>query len=320
MILEATGLTKTYRRRVGRALEEVPAVVGLDLLVKETEIFGLLGPNGAGKSTTMKMLTTLLRPDAGTAMVVGHDLVSEPEAVRRGIGFVLQSGGLTGSSTAREELVLQGRLQGLGRADASARATEVLDLLGAAEFADRPTITLSGGERRRIEIGLGIVHRPTLLFLDEPSIGLDPASRAHLGETITELRDQGMTVIVSTHYLDEADALCDRVGIVDGGQVVCVGSPAELKREIAGDVLTITLADADTVEQACRLLDTRPDVLDLTSSEAALTMHVRDGDRALAAVVAELTSRSYAVVGASVRRPSLDDVFLARTGRVIDPT
>lgn len=319
MILEANALTKTYRRRVGRVVEQVSAVAGLDLMVKETEIFGLLGPNGAGKSTTMKMLTTLLKPDSGSAYVVGHDLVADPAAVRRGIGFVLQAGGLTGANTAREELVLQGRLQGFGRAEAAERSAEVLDLVGATEFADRPTTTLSGGERRRVEIGLGIVHDPQLLFLDEPSLGLDPASRSQLADTIRTLRERGMTIVVSTHYLDEADDLCDRVGIVDEGRVVCNGSPEELKREVAGDVLTLTLGDADDLGIALQRLSSRADVLDVAGEGAGLRLHVHDGERTLASTVADLTSAGLRVVGAAVRRPSLDDVFLAHTGRALDP-
>jgi ABC-2 type transport system ATP-binding protein len=319
VILEAHALTKTYRRRVGRTVEEVPAVTGLDLLVKETEIFGLLGPNGAGKSTTMKILTTVLRPDSGSAHVVGHDLVCEPAAVRRGIGFVLQTGGLTGANTAREELILQGRLQGLGRHEVGPRVAEVLALVGAQEYADRPTGMLSGGERRRVEIALGLVHGPQLLFLDEPSLGLDPASRAALGDTIRLLQERGVTIVVSTHYLDEADALCDRIAIVDGGRVVCTGTPAELKREIAGDVLTLALAHGSDTAPAVRLLADRPDVVEVSANDNDLRVLVRDGDRAMADIVSQLSRVGRPVVSARVRRPSLDDVFLAHTGRVIDP-
>ncbi|MET8868942.1 ABC transporter ATP-binding protein [Nonomuraea sp. NPDC004580] len=208
----------------------VHAVDGVDMAVQPGEIVGFLGPNGAGKTTTMRMLTTLLRPTAGTATVAGHDLVREPREVRRRIGYVAQGSGLPPVTPVRGELELQGMLYGLSRAEAAARIPGVLERLDLAGLADRAPATLSGGQRRRFDIAFALLHDPVLLFLDEPTTGLDPQSRANLWDHIRSLRDrQGMTVFLTTHYLDEADALCDRVMIIDRGRIVAQGAPAELK-------------------------------------------------------------------------------------------
>ncbi|WP_129843120.1 ATP-binding cassette domain-containing protein [Streptomyces sp. RFCAC02] len=231
-VLRARGLARTFRLRTGT----VTAVRGVDLTVARGSVTGLLGPNGAGKTTTLRMLATLLRPTGGTAEVAGHDLLRDPHAVRARIGHVSQSGGLDPSCTGREELVTQARLHRLSRAEARDRAEAVAADLGLTGLLDRPAGTLSGGQRRRLEVALGLVNRPEVLFLDEPTTGLDPGSRADLWDLVRRIRaGLGTTVLLCTHYLDEADALADRVVIIDGGTVVAEGSPTDLKRRATGD-------------------------------------------------------------------------------------
>src|SRR3982751_3230947 len=240
-MIETRGLRKSFMSRQGREKKTVEAVRGVDLDVAEGEIFGFLGPNGAAKTTTLRMLATLIEPDGGTATVAGADLRRSPGEVRRRIGYVAQGGSTWDDSTAREELVHQARLYGIGKGDAAARAQRVLDAFQLSEYADRKCKTYSGGQRRRVDIALGIIHDPKLVFLDEPTSGLDPQSRAHMWDEIRRLRAEGMTVFITTHYLDEADALCDRLSIMDYGEVVASGTPDALKREISGDVLRVGL-------------------------------------------------------------------------------
>ncbi|MFE5483354.1 ABC transporter ATP-binding protein [Streptomyces sp. NPDC056527] len=225
-IISTAGLARTFETKRG----PVEAVRGIDLTVRPGEILGLLGPNGAGKTTTLRMLTTLLPPTGGAATVAGHDLLTDPAAVRQRIGYVAQAGGVDPQETVRSELVTQGRLYRLSRADATARAEELAGELGLTELLDRSTAALSGGQRRRLDLAMGLTHRPDVLFLDEPTTGLDPGSRADLWALVRRLRDDfGTTVVLTTHYLDEADALADRLVIVDKGVVVAEGSPAALK-------------------------------------------------------------------------------------------
>src|SRR6185295_17793066 len=240
-MIETRGLRKSFTSRQGREKKTVEAVRGVDLDVSEGEIFGFLGPNGAGKTTTLRMLATLIEPDGGTATIAGADLRRDPGEVRRRIGYVAQGGSTWDDSTAREELVLQARLYGASKATAQARAARVLEGFQLSEYADRKCKTYSGGQRRRVDIALGIIHEPKVVFLDEPTSGLDPQSRAHMWEEIRRLRAEGMTVFITTHYLDEADALCDRISIMDYGEIVASGTPAALKREISGDVILVGL-------------------------------------------------------------------------------
>ncbi|GAA3854705.1 ABC transporter ATP-binding protein [Streptomyces sedi] len=229
-ILSTHDLALTFPTKKG----PVEAVRGIDLTVEQGEILGFLGPNGAGKSTTLRMLTTLLPPTRGTATVAGHDLATEPRAVRRKIGYVAQSGGLDPQERVRSELVLQGRFYRLSRAEAEARAEELAVDLDLTELLDRTCAELSGGQRRRLDIAMALTHRPALLFLDEPTTGLDPGSRADLWQLVRRIRDEGTTVFLTTHYLDEADALADRLVVVDHGEIVAEGTPRALKERYGG--------------------------------------------------------------------------------------
>ncbi|SCG42645.1 ATP-binding cassette domain-containing protein [Micromonospora inositola] len=314
-MIETRGLRKSFRSRAGRETKTVDAVRGVDLKVAEGEIFGFLGPNGAGKTTTLRMLATLIEPDGGEATIAGADLRTDPAEVRRRIGYVAQGGSTWDESTAREELVLHARLYGIGKAEAHRRAARALDAFQLTEYADRKCKTYSGGQRRRVEIALGIIHEPKIVFLDEPTTGLDPQSRAHMWDEIRRLRADGMTVFITTHYLDEADALCDRIAIMDHGEVVAEGTPAELKREISGDVVLVGL-DAAAAPQAAKLLDAEPYVNKLeTGEEGGLRLYVEDGATAIPQVLRRLDHAGLDLRSIELHRPSLDDVFLTKTGR-----
>ncbi|MGX1616388.1 ATP-binding cassette domain-containing protein [Micromonospora chalcea] len=314
-MIETRGLRKSYRSREGRETKTVDAVRGVNLDVAEGEIFGFLGPNGAGKTTTLRMLATLIEPDGGQATVAGADLRKDPAEVRRRIGYVAQGGSTWDESTAREELVLQARLYGIGKAEANRRAIRALDAFQLTEYADRKCKTYSGGQRRRVEIALGIIHEPKIVFLDEPTTGLDPQSRAHMWDEIRRLRTEGMTVFITTHYLDEADALCDRIAIMDHGEIVAEGTPAELKREISGEVVIVGL-DAPSTPRAAELLDTEAYVSKLeTVDEGGLRLYVDEGATAIPQVLRRLDHAGLDLRSIELHRPSLDDVFLTKTGR-----
>ncbi|PYC78837.1 ABC transporter [Streptomyces tateyamensis] len=308
------GLRKSFR---SRRSAPVDAVRGLDLTVEPGEIFGLLGPNGAGKTTTMRMLATLVRPDDGEVTLAGADLRTEPHEVRRRIGYVAQGGGTTDGASAREELVLQARFYGIGKAEAGRRAEQALAAFELTEFADRPCAGYSGGQRRRVDLALGVIHRPRLLILDEPTVGLDPQSRAQVWAEVRRLREEGMTVLLTTHYLDEADALCDRIAIVDHGELVAEGAPEQLKREISGDVVTLELAaaDAEAAEKVLTGLDCVHRIEPREGDE--LRLYVTDGASAIPQLLHALAEAGLRPEQTRLQRPSLDDVFLARTGRTI---
>ena len=245
--------TRDLRRTFGKD-GAIEAVAGVDLRVEAGSIFGFLGPNGAGKTTTLRILATLLPPTSGVARVMGVDVATEPEEVRRRIGYVAQSGGSDPRMSGRGELVMQGRLFGLSTADSRERAAQLLDAVDLAEAGDRAIDTYSGGMRRRLDVALGMVHRPGLLFLDEPTTGLDPQARARMWDEVRRLRETGTSVFITTHYLDEADALCDRLAIIDHGRIVAEGTSDELKRAVAGDVVTIGVNGS--AELVARLLET----------------------------------------------------------------
>src|SRR5579885_2904133 len=270
------GLRKTFKPRRGT----VEAVGGVDLTVQGGVIFGLLGPNGAGKTTLMRMLTTLLPPTDGEATVAGHDLRREPARVRERIGYVSQAGGVDITATGRENLILQGRLYGLDTARVRERAATLIAALELDAFADRMAGTYSGGQRRRLDLALGLVHQPPLLFLDEPTTGLDPQGRSNLWGHIRRLRDeQQTTVFLTTHYLDEADALCDHILIIDHGRIVTEGSPNELKQRISGDVITIEVAEG--VDRARAVLAEHVGAREITISGATLRLTIERGDQVL---------------------------------------
>jgi ABC-2 type transport system ATP-binding protein len=312
-MIETRGLRKSYRSRAGREKKVVEAVRGVDLSVKEGEIFGFLGPNGAGKTTTLRMLTTLLRPTAGTATVAGHDLTTDPAGVRRRIGYVAQGGSTWDESTAREELVLQARFYGIGKSVAQQRATKALEAFQLSEYADRRCKTYSGGQRRRVDIALGIIHEPKVVFLDEPTTGLDPQSRAHMWDEVRRLRDEGMTVFITTHYLDEADALCDRIAIMDNGEIVAEGTVDALKREVAGDVVTVGVNGS--TDTAAALLTNQDYVRNIDRVEGRLRLYVTDGATAIPHILRLLDHAGVTLGEMELHRPSLDDVFLTKTGR-----
>jgi ABC-2 type transport system ATP-binding protein len=313
-MIETHGLRKSFRTKHRRQTTTVEAVRGVDLTVAEGEIFGFLGPNGAGKTTTLRMLATLLMPDAGDATIAGINLRGDPAEVRRHIGYVAQGGGTWDEVSAREELVLQARMHGIGKAAAQERAARALEAFQLTEYADRWCKTYSGGQRRRLDIALGVIHEPKVLFLDEPTSGLDPQSRAHMWDEVRRLRDGGMTVFLTTHYLDEADALCDRIAIIDYGEIVAEGTPDGLKREISGDVVIVGLNGS--TPQAAEVLGGQPYVLKLeTPDGGGLRLYVDSGESAIPQIMRELHGSGIPLDTITLHRPSLDDVFLTKTGR-----
>jgi ABC-2 type transport system ATP-binding protein len=300
------------RKRYG----DVQALDGATFSVREGEVFGLLGPNGAGKSTTVRVLVTLTHPDAGTATVAGFDAVRDAGAVRRAIGYVPQESGIDRRATGRENLQLQGRVYGMRRADLRRRIDELLEIVGIADAADRTVDGYSGGMRRRLDIALGLVHRPRVLFLDEPTTGLDPEARVSMWEEVGRLAAQeSLTILLTTHYLEEADELADRLAIVSRGKVVAEGTPNELKSRLSGDAVHVELADG-RVEDARRVLEQVEAPVETTLSDGrTLISRVPDGGQALPGILAALSTEGIPVASVSVNRPSLDDVYLHYTGR-----
>jgi ABC-2 type transport system ATP-binding protein len=308
-MIETHDLRRTFKSRKA----EVEAVRGVDLSVGAGEIFGFLGPNGAGKTTTLRMLATLLTPTAGEATVAGADLRREPQQVRERIGYVPQGGSTDPAETGRGELVIQGRLYGMNKSDAQARAAEVLAALDLEAAADRTTSTYSGGMKRRLDVGLGIVHKPSVLFLDEPTTGLDPQARARMWEEIRLLRAGGTTVFLTTHYLEEADALADRLAIIDRGVIVAEGTADELKRQVAGDVVTIAVNGA--IERVLEAVRRQPFVRDATGEDGVVRLYVDRGETAVPLLLRVLDGVGLEASSIALHRPSLDDVFLLQTGR-----
>jgi ABC-2 type transport system ATP-binding protein len=308
LAIEAAGLEKTYPGAV-------QALDGLDLEVPAGTIFALLGPNGAGKSTTVRILTTLSRADSGVARVAGHDVVAEAAAVRRVIGCVGQRSGGDREATGRENVRLQGQLHGLRGRDLTARVDELLAQVGLEEAADRLVRTYSGGMQRRLDIAMALVHRPQVLFLDEPTTGLDPEVRADLWREIARLtEEQGLTILLTTHYLDEADRLASRLAIVDGGRVVAGGAPEQLKAELRGDAISVELAYAAN-GAAHAALEPVPGIRELVVEGTSLRARADSGARAVPLVLGALEAGGIDVASVTVARPSLDDVYLRHTGR-----
>jgi ABC-2 type transport system ATP-binding protein len=313
-VIETHGLRRAFKSRK----RTVEAVAGVDLTVRSGEIFGFLGPNGAGKTTTLRMLATLLPPSGGSATVAGCNLLTQPDRIRERIGYVGQAGGSDREITGRHELEFQGRLYGTSPAQARERAAELIAMLELEACADRKTATYSGGQKRRLDIGLGLVHDPQLLFLDEPTTGLDPQSRARVWDEVRRMHDRGTTVFLTTHYLDEADALCDRIAIIDYGKIVAEGTPEELKRAVAGDV--VTLAVAGDQQRALDLLKDQPFVREAKLDEGSVLLYVDRGEVAMPAILRLLDGAGLTLVTIGLHRPSLDDVFLRQTGRSLRET
>ncbi len=312
--IEARQLVKTYAVRGEK--HGIRALDGLDISVPRGMIYGLLGPNGAGKSTTVKILTSLARPDSGQACVEGVDVLARPGQVRHMIGVVAQRSGADPTATGRENLILQGRLYGLRGASVRARADELLAHFGLTEAAGRLVRTYSGGMQRRLDVALGLIHRPAVLFLDEPTTGLDPESRAAMWQEIARLAGgEGMTVLLTTHYLEEADRLASRLAIVDRGRVVTSGTPDELKGELRGDAVQVELpADTDPA-RVRRVLEALPAVRDVVIAGRDVSARSDDGAAAVPVVLAELQRAGVNAASVAVARPSLDDVYLRHTGR-----
>jgi ABC-2 type transport system ATP-binding protein len=290
------------------------AVQGVNLEVFEQEIFGFLGPNGAGKTTTLRMLTTLLPIDSGQASVAGYDVIKQPQEVRKRIGYVSQEGGADRDATGRENLYLQGRLYGMSKTEVHYSAGQLIEIFALESCIDLFVTTYSGGQRRRLDIALGMVHKPQLLFLDEPTTGLDPQNRANLWNQIKDLRTEGVAIFLTSHYLDEVDFLADRLAIMDHGKIVTVGSPRDLKRQISGDVVTLGVGAAHH-DMAYKLLQQQSFVKEISPAGLQLRIAVERGESALPQILRLLDDAKITLENITLSVPTLDDVFLKQTGR-----
>ena len=304
LAVEAKNLKKTFKTKQGN----VEAVRDVSFKVNKGEIFGILGPNGAGKSTTILMLTTLLRITSGTAKINDLDVVKNDSEVRNKIGIALQDTGIDNLLTARELFYTTARLWGLSKSKSKDRTEEMLNLVGLTEAADRRVKTYSGGMKRRLDLGLSLVHKPEVLFLDEPTTGLDPGSRRVLWDEIKKLRDEGVTIILTTQYLEEADELANRISIIDEGLVVAEGTPDELKSSIGGDVITLTFSSDDDAIKAQTIIENS----DIEDNQIRVT--VENGAEKIPNLLNQLVSKDINVQSVSANKPSLDDVFLKVTG------
>ncbi len=315
-VVETEHLGKSF----GSGVKEVQAVTDLNLAVEQGEIFGFLGPNGAGKTTTLRMLSTLLRIGSGRAVVAGHDVAKSPRKVRERIGYVSQLGGANPQATGWDNLILQGMLYGDSRKSVIARAGELMAALEIEEFAKRKVITYSGGQKRRLDIAMGIIHRPEVLFLDEPTTGLDPQNRANMWSQIRKLRDGGTTVFLTTHYLEEADALADRISIMDHGSIIADGTPSELKGQIGGDAITIEIAESASGEAVMHTLSSISELHSIAQDGLRIHCYANGGTRILPQVIRTLDEAKVAIESIAVAQPSLDDVFLKFTGHSLRDT
>jgi ABC-2 type transport system ATP-binding protein len=312
MMIEARGLVRTFKTKRG----PVNAVQGVDLDVADGEIVGFLGPNGAGKTTTMRMLATLIKPTSGTATVAGCDLAKDPVGVRRRIGYVPQSGSTLPEAIAGDEVVHHARLYGVPKADAIARGQRLFEQIDLPGLWRRQCKTLSGGQRRRLDIVMGLIHEPRLIFMDEPTTGLDPQARANLWEHIRRLRERGATIFLTTHYLDEADALCDRILVIDHGRIVASGTPDSLKQQVSGDAVRLSLADAAQRETVLAVIsETLPGATESAADGEVVSFRISRGGAVLPGLLRTLDNQGVDLNGVEVHRPTLDDVFLTMTGR-----
>jgi ABC-2 type transport system ATP-binding protein len=305
LAIEATGLVKSFG--------DTRAVDGVDLAVRKGSVYGVLGPNGAGKTTTIRMLATLIRPDAGSARVLGHDIVDDSDAVRGLVSLTGQLASVDEDLTGRENLILLGRLLGVKRAAAKARAAELLDAFGLSDAAGRLVKNYSGGMRRRLDIAASIVVTPELMFLDEPTTGLDPRSRNQVWDIIRALVSEGTTILLCTQYLEEADQLAEGIAVIDHGKVIAEGTPGQLKASVGSGSLHVRLLDPEQRPEAARVLEKELEPVHLEPDPAALSVPCSDADRG-AQAVAELTRAGVRIADFSLGQPSLDEVFLALTG------
>ena len=305
--------------KISKRYEKVTAVKDISITVDKGELFGLLGPNGAGKSTLIGMLSTMLRPTGGDAEVWGHDIRSESTDVRMSIGVVFQGSTLDRKLTGRENLDIHGRLYGMGRKERHERIREVLELVELSDWADETVQKYSGGMMRRLEIARGLMHHPNVLFLDEPTLGLDPQTRNHIWEYIRKLnQEKNITMILTTHYMEEADMLCNRIAIIDHGEIIAEGTPAELKAELGGDIITLNFKSED---EATKMLQhySKHDSGTKEISTIGTSIHITatDGERAIPELIKLSTELNLHIESVSLRKPTLDDVFLHHTGKNI---
>ncbi|HEX5415534.1 MAG TPA: ATP-binding cassette domain-containing protein [Chloroflexota bacterium] len=306
--IEARDLVKEY--------PGVRALAGLTFRVEAGTIFGLLGPNGAGKSTTVRILTTLSRPTSGTAWVVGYDVAREPDRVRRAIGVVAQRSGVDREATGRENLILQGQVYGLSGRELRERVDKLLASFSLANAADRIAGTYSGGMQRKLDLAMGLIHRPRVLFLDEPTTGLDPEARAELWQMIRRLvADEGVTILLTTHYLEEADRLAQELAIVDQGRIVAAGSPEQLKAELRGDAIHVELAEPVADARARAKLANLAGVSEIVADGRALHVRADHAAATLPSILSALEAEGVRIAAATIARPSLDDVYLRYAGR-----
>jgi ABC-2 type transport system ATP-binding protein len=315
LAIQTVGLRKTFITKGKGRKKEVEAVKGIDLTVRKGEIYGFLGPNGAGKSTTQKMLSTLLCPTGGEAKVLGYDLATQQEQIRQNVGCVSQAGGADMSSTGVENLVLQAQLYGLNALMAKKYAAEFVERFQMSTFIERPAQSYSGGQKRRLDIALGMIHHPQLLLLDEPTTGLDPQSRAYLWGEIKKLKDVGVTVFLTTQYMDEADKLCDIIAIIDNGKIIVTGTPSELKSSVGGDTIVFSFLSVETASKAQTLLAEKIPAAKIQIKNNAVHLTVKDGDSMMPDLLRSLDAKNLEAQGVTLSRPSLDDVFLKYTGR-----
>jgi len=315
LVIETKGLRKTFISKDRSGKKEVEAVKGIDLTVRRGEIFGFLGPNGAGKSTTQKMLATLLSPTGGEAKVLGYDLAKQQEQIREHVGCVSQAGGADLGSTGVENLVLQAQLYGLDALAAKKNASEFVERLQMSTFIERPAQSYSGGQKRRLDIALGMIHHPQLLLLDEPTTGLDPQSRAYLWGEIKKLKAGGITIFLTTQYMDEADKLCDTIAIIDNGKIIVTGTPEELKSSVGGDAIIFSFISEETAHNAEALLKEKIQVERIQAKDNSVYLTIKDGERMMPELLRSLDAKSLEAQTVTLSRPSLDDVFLKYTGR-----
>jgi len=316
LVIETKGLKKTFPAK-GRGGKEVEAVKGIDLAVKKGEIFGFLGLNGAGKSTTQKMLSTLLSPTGGEAKVLGYDLATQEEQIRQNIGCVSQAGGADLASTGTENLILQARLYGLDASTAKKSVDEFAERFQMRSFITRPAQTYSGGQKRRLDIALGMIHNPQLLLLDEPTTGLDPQSRTYLWGEIRKLKESGITILLTTQYMDEADKLCDRIAIIDNGKIVTTGTTQELKSSVGGDTIVFSFSSEEAAYSAKELVAKMLRTATIKAQDNSIHITVSDGERMMPDLLRSLDAQNLQAQTVTLSRPSLDDVFLKYTGRLL---